>query len=224
MGTHPIFESDFDCLTEMSDYEGLSRVVIVKKKKTEGLQFKLKYDVQRKGNIVSSSTAGGPAAAAGLATGDRLLVIKKTNVEAMKHDQVVDLIKKNIKKETIQFTVVSAEADPINPERDAAAADLGEKIFNLSRLNNSYGFSLSSKATGSGFEHTLKDIKAGGAAAKAGIKEKMVMLAINGQVCTSMDHKSVVNVVKTGGKTCIIRVRIAKPAEEAQPEPAEPVV
>ena len=35
----------------MSDYEGLSRVVIVKKKKTEGLQFKLKYDVQRKGNV-----------------------------------------------------------------------------------------------------------------------------------------------------------------------------
>lgn len=35
----------------MSDYVGLSRVVVVKKKKAEGLQFKLKYDAKRKGNV-----------------------------------------------------------------------------------------------------------------------------------------------------------------------------
>ena len=35
----------------MSDYEGLSRVVIVKKKKNDPLGFKLKYDTERKGNV-----------------------------------------------------------------------------------------------------------------------------------------------------------------------------
>ena len=37
----------------MSDYEGLSRVVIVKKKKNDPLGFKLKYDTERKGNVCS---------------------------------------------------------------------------------------------------------------------------------------------------------------------------
>jgi len=35
----------------MSDYEGLSRVVIIKKKKSDGLGFKLKNDPKRKGNV-----------------------------------------------------------------------------------------------------------------------------------------------------------------------------
>ena len=62
----------------------------------------------------------------------------------MKHDEVVDLIKKNMKKESIQFTVVSAEADLVNPDRDQKALDNGEKIFNLTRTTG-FGFSLSSK-------------------------------------------------------------------------------
>ena len=42
--------------SDMSDYEGLSRVVIIKKKKSDGLGFKLKNDPKRKGNVSQKSS------------------------------------------------------------------------------------------------------------------------------------------------------------------------
>ena len=36
---------------DMKDYEGLSRIVIIKKKKGDVLVFSVKYDSMRKGNV-----------------------------------------------------------------------------------------------------------------------------------------------------------------------------
>merc|ERR1711976_346407 len=225
MGTHPIFESDFDCLTDMSDYEGLSRVVIVKKKKNDPLGFKLKYDTERKGNCISFVTEGQAAANAGLQVGDRLLMVKKTNVESMSHDDVVSVIKKLAKKDSIQFGVVSGEADPVNPARDREAIESGEQIFNISRIKGSYGFSLSTGNNDNGtYKPTLKDIKSGGAAEKAGMKDQMTLIAMNGRQCEEMDHKAVVREVKSGGKNVIIRCRTAEKVEEAKVEASAPAV
>ena len=70
-------------------------------------------------------------------------MIKKKNVQNSKHDDVVAEIKKYAKKDTIQFTVVAAACDPVNPDRDEMAESSGEKIFNVQKIGTSYGFSLS---------------------------------------------------------------------------------
>merc|ERR1711962_597076 len=216
MGTHPIFESDFDCLTDMSDYEGLSRVVTIKKKKSDGLGFKLKNDPKRKGNIVSDVSSTGPAGKCGLLVGDRIIAIKKKNVQNSKHADVVAEIKKYAKKDTIQFTVVAAACDPVNPDRDEMAESSGEKIFNVQKIGTSYGFSLSTVKNGDEYRHIIKDIKAGGAAQKAGMENKMILIAMNGRDCVSLGHKEVVQEVKSGGKNVIIRCKVVTEEEIAE--------
>ena len=64
----------------------------------------------------------------------------------------------------------------------------------------------------------IKDIKAGGPAELAGVKDQMILIAINGQPCAEMSHKAVVNVVKTGGKNCILRCRITVETTEVPVE------
>ena len=141
----------------------------------------------------------------------------------MSHDDVVSVIKKLAKKDSIQFVVVSGEADPVNPARDREAVESGEQIFNISRIKGSYGFSLSTGNEDNGtYKHTLKDIKSGGAAEKAGMKDQMLLIAMNGRPCEEMDHKAVVREVKSGGKNVIIRCRTAEKAEEEKVEASAP--
>lgn len=142
----------------------------------------------------------------------------------MSHDDVVGVIKKLAKKDSIQFVVVSGEADPVNPARDREAIESGEQIFNISRIKGSYGFSLSTGNNDDGtYKHTLKDIKSGGAAEKAGMKDQMLLIAMNGRQCEEMDHKAVVREVKSGGKNVIIRCRTGtEKVEEADVEASAP--
>ena len=92
---------------------------------------------------MSDVSSTGPAGKCGLLVGDRIIMIKKKNVQNSKHDDVVAEIKKYAKKDTIQFTVVAAACDPVNPDRDEMAESSGEKIFNVQKIGTSYGFSLS---------------------------------------------------------------------------------
>ena len=139
----------------------------------------------------------------------------------MSHDDVVAVIRKLVKKDQIQMSVVSSEADPVNPKRDREAQENGEVIFNISRVKNSYGFSLSTSNEDGVYVHTLKDIKAGGAAEQAGMKELMLLVAMNGRRCDELDHKSVVKEVKSGGKNVIIRCRLPADSQPAKAEVAK---
>ena len=59
-------------------------------------------------------------------------MIKKTNVQNYKHNELVAEIKKYGTKDIIQLTVVAASCEKF-----------GEKIFYVEKIGTSYGFSLS---------------------------------------------------------------------------------
>jgi len=64
-------------------------------------------------------------------------------------------------KTSSKFEVLGYNVDPVNPERDAEAVQNGEKIFNIIKENNSYGFSLiTNPAAGENeHEHCIKGHK-----------------------------------------------------------------
>ena len=72
------------------------------------------------------------------------------------------------------------------------------------------------------YKHIIKDIKAGGAAQKAGMDDKMILIAMNGRDCVSLGHKEVVQEVKSGGKNVIIRCKVVT-EEEIKEKIAEKV-
>ena len=65
---------------------------------------------------MSVVSATGPAGKCGLLVGDRIIMIEKKYVEHFNHLDVVAEIKKYPTK--VQFTVIAAACDPINPDRD----------------------------------------------------------------------------------------------------------
>ena len=69
---------------------------------------------------------------------------------------------------------------------------------------------------GEEYRHIIKDIKPEGAAAKAGMKNKMILLAMNGRDCRTLGHKQVVQEVKSGGKNVIIRCKVVTDDEIAE--------
>merc|ERR1712227_662856 len=199
---------------------GLIRTCQIKRKKKEEFDFKLKYDKERKGNVITSVVEKGAAGRAGIVAGDRIIIIDGKNVEQMSHKDLVGVIRA-LKKEA-KFEVLGAEVDPVNPGRDAEAATKGEQIFNIHKESGSYGFSLITNP-GSGeneFEHCIKDVKENGPADKAGVKNQMMLVAMNGHDCVSMKHQAVVSLVKSGGKNCIMRCKVVVSASEKEEEEA----
>ena len=73
----------------------------------------------------------------------------------------------------------------------------GEQSFNLTRINGTYGFTVTTQKHEEGtYTHTLINLKSDGAAEKAGVKDKMTLIAINGELCETMNSEEVVNLVK----------------------------
>ena len=135
-------------------------------------------------------------------------MIDSKNVENLSHKDVVGIIK-GIKTSS-KFEVLGYNVDPVNPERDAEAASNGEIIFNIRKENNSYGFSLiTNPASGDNeHEHCIKDVVENGPAGKAGVKNQMLLIAMNGHNCINLKHQAVVSLVKSGGKNCIMRCKV----------------
>jgi len=207
----------------MASYEGLSRVVEIKrKKKKDPLGFKVAYLNDRNGNVFTSVAEGSISAQCGLLSGDRALSIDGKNVEKLDHQKFVDILKKS--KTTIKLVVVGYQVDPINPARDAEAADLGFKICVLKKEGKGYGFSLSTNpGLSEGIsEHVIQKVAPGGAADKAGVANNMHLIAINGIDLTSKSHAEIVGIVKKGGATVVLKVKTgAKKEEDQRSEMAE---
>ena len=66
---------------------------------------------------MSDVSSTGPAGKCGLLVGDRIIMIKKKNVENFNHREVVAEIKKYTTK--IKLTVVAAACEPINSDSDS---------------------------------------------------------------------------------------------------------
>ena len=80
----------------------------------------------------------------------------------------------------------------MNPERDADALSRGQKIFNVVKsATGSYGFSLITNpgTTPEEFDHCIRDVKEGGPADVAGVKNQMILLAMNGHDAIKMKHQ-----------------------------------
>ncbi|CAG5094812.1 Oidioi.mRNA.OKI2018_I69.XSR.g13885.t3.cds [Oikopleura dioica] len=200
---------------EMASYEGLSRVVEIKrKKKKDPLGFKVAYIPDRKGNVFTAVTEGSISAQCGLLAGDRALSIDGKNVEKLDHQKFVDTLKKT--KTNIKLGVIGYQVDPVNPARDAEAADLGFKICVLKKEGKGYGFSLNTNpgSTEGTSEHVLQKVAPGGAADKAGVSDGMHLIAINGVDLTSKSHAEIVNIVKKGGSTLVVKVKTGPKKEE----------
>jgi hypothetical protein len=151
-----------------------------------------------------------------LLSGDRALSIDGKNVEKLDHQKFVDILKKSTK--TIKLVVIGYQVDPINPARDAEAADLGFKICVLKKEGKGYGFSLSTNpGSVEGIsEHVIQKVAPGGAADKAGVANNMHLIAINGTDLTSKSHAEIVGVVKKGGATVVLKVKTGGKKEEDQ--------
>merc|ERR1711953_668287 len=109
MGTHPIFESDFDCLTVMtigsqSIYNEPRTVTLVKT--DTGFGFNVRGQVNEGGQLksiggklygplqhVSAVLQGGAAEKVGVRPGDRIIEVNSNRVEGATHSQVVNLIR-----------------------------------------------------------------------------------------------------------------------------------
>ena len=160
--------------------------------------------------VIQSVVKTGAAARCGVLAGDRIIVIDGKNVENSSHKDVVQIIKAMKSGSSNKFELLSEAVDPVNPKRDAEAEANGEKIFNIKKINNSYGFSLITNpgSVAGEHEHCIKDIKVDGAAGKAGVENQMLLIAMNGNQCAKMTHSAVVSLVKSGGQNCIMRCKL----------------
>merc|ERR1711953_272231 len=135
MGTHPIFESDFDCLTVMtigsqSIYNEPRTVTLVKT--DTGFGFNVRGQVNEGGQLksiggklygplqhVSAVLTGGAAERVGVRPGDRILAVNDQRVEGATHAQVVSLIRQG--GESLKLTILSVpprEASRLDPDDD----------------------------------------------------------------------------------------------------------
>ncbi|NXR14809.1 NHRF3 protein, partial [Semnornis frantzii] len=71
---------------------------------------------------------------------------------------------------------------------------LKPRIIDIQKGKNGYGFYLRMEQnTG---DHIIKDVDAGGPAAKAGLKDNDILVAVNGEQVDGLDHESVVGKIK----------------------------
>ncbi|XP_010225253.1 PREDICTED: Na(+)/H(+) exchange regulatory cofactor NHE-RF3-like, partial [Tinamus guttatus] len=71
---------------------------------------------------------------------------------------------------------------------------LKPRLIELPKGTNGYGFYLQMEQnTG---DHIIKDVDSGSAAAKAGLKDKDILVAVNGEQVEALDHGQVVEKIK----------------------------
>ncbi|XP_054829213.1 Na(+)/H(+) exchange regulatory cofactor NHE-RF3 isoform X2 [Eublepharis macularius] len=167
--------------------------------------FSLKTTAGQKGLFIIDISPQGPAAKAGVQPNDRLIEINGENVENDTHEEVVEKVRKSGNQ--VIFLLSNKETDwyysrqnmPLKRET-ASLKFLPHKpqTIELKKGNNGYGFCLRMEQNGKG--HLMKDIDSGSPAAKAGLKENDILVAVNGEWVEALDHNSVVEKIKESGE------------------------
>ncbi|KAM6167872.1 Na(+)/H(+) exchange regulatory cofactor NHE-RF3 isoform 2-T2 [Erethizon dorsatum] len=179
--------------------------------------FFLRIEKDTDGHLVRVIEKGSPAEKAGLLDGDRVLRINGVFVDKEEHVQVVDLVRKSgnsvtllvldgdsyekaVKKGVDLKELGQSQELDLN-ELKAAPVMNGEVTWTQPRLcylvkeGNSYGFSLKTVKG-----QIIKDIDSGSPAEAAGLKKNDLVIAVNGKSVETLDHDSVVEMIRKGGE------------------------
>uniref|UniRef100_A0A8D2AUD4 PDZ domain-containing protein n=1 Tax=Sciurus vulgaris TaxID=55149 RepID=A0A8D2AUD4_SCIVU len=188
------------------------------KQEGQSYGFFLRIEKDTDGHLVRVVEKGSPAEKAGLLDGDRVLRINGIFVDKEEHIQVVDLVRKSgnsvtllvldgdsyekaIKKRVDLKELgqsqkeLGSNAKKLAPVMNGAVETWTQpRLCYLVKEGNSYGFSLKTVQG-----QIIKDIDSGSPAEAAGLKNNDLVVAVNGESVETLDHDSVVEMIKKGG-------------------------
>ncbi|XP_045853395.1 Na(+)/H(+) exchange regulatory cofactor NHE-RF3 isoform X2 [Meles meles] len=166
--------------------------------------FSLKTVQGKKGVYMTDITPQGVAMKAGVLAGDHLIEVNGENVEDASHEEVVAKVKNSGSR--VMFLLVDKETDKLHAEqkikfkRETASLKLlphQPRVVEMKKGSNGYGFYLRAGPEQKG--QVIKDIDSGSPAEEAGLKNNDLLVAVNGQSVESLDHDSVVEMIRKGG-------------------------
>ncbi|NXI71560.1 NHRF3 protein, partial [Anseranas semipalmata] len=170
-------------------------------KEEKGYGFSLKTTEGKKGLFIVDLSSQGAAAKAGVQNKDRLIEINGKNVENDTHEEVVEKVKKS--GSHVMFLLSNEETDNyytsqnmvLNKETaNLKLLPLKPRLTELQKGKNGYGFYLH-KEQNTG-DHVIKNVDSMSPAAKAGLKDDDILIAVNGERVDALDHESVVGKIK----------------------------
>uniref|UniRef100_A0A8D0B430 PDZ domain containing 1 n=1 Tax=Salvator merianae TaxID=96440 RepID=A0A8D0B430_SALMN len=176
---------------------------LVKEKNSYG--FSLKTTAGEKGLFIIDVAPKGPAAKAGVKPNDRLIEINGENVENDTHEEVVEKVRRSGNR--IVFLLSNTETDQYYKRQNI---QVRREMVNLKLLphkprslaikkgKNGYGFYLRMEPNAKG--HLIKDIESGSPAAKVGLKDNDILIAVNGESVEALDHNAVVEKIRNSGE------------------------
>ncbi|KAL2771904.1 Na(+)/H(+) exchange regulatory cofactor NHE-RF3 isoform 2 [Daubentonia madagascariensis] len=188
------------------------------KQEGQSYGFFLRIEKDTDGHLVRVVEKGSPAEKAGLQDGDRVLRINGVFVDKEEHMQVVDLVRKSGNSVTLLVldgdsyekamkTQVdlkelgqSQKKQGLNDKKPSPVTNGGVQTWTQPRLcylakeGNSYGFSMKTV-----HGQIIKDIDPGSPAEEAGLKNNDLVVAVNGESVETLDHDSVVEMIRKGG-------------------------
>ncbi|NXP71711.1 NHRF3 protein, partial [Ramphastos sulfuratus] len=155
----------------------------------------------QKGLFLVELSSGGAAAKAGVQDNDRLIEINGENVENDTHQEAVEKVKKS--ENHVVFLLSNEETDRYYKSQKMVLSKesanlqllpLKPRLIDIQKGKNGYGFYLRMEQnTG---DHVIKDVDSGSPAAKAGLKDNDILVAVNGEQVDGLDHESVVGKIK----------------------------
>ncbi|XP_047278483.1 Na(+)/H(+) exchange regulatory cofactor NHE-RF3 isoform X1 [Homo sapiens] len=166
--------------------------------------FSLKTVQGKKGVYMTDITPQGVAMRAGVLADDHLIEVNGENVEDASHEEVVEKVKKSGSR--VMFLLVDKETDKRHVEqkiqfkRETASLKLlphQPRIVEMKKGSNGYGFYLRAGSEQKG--QIIKDIDSGSPAEEAGLKNNDLVVAVNGESVETLDHDSVVEMIRKGG-------------------------
>uniref|UniRef100_A0A2K5QSN8 PDZ domain containing 1 n=1 Tax=Cebus imitator TaxID=2715852 RepID=A0A2K5QSN8_CEBIM len=188
------------------------------KKEGQNYGFFLRIEKDTKGHLVRVVEKDSPAEKAGLRDGDRVLRVNDVFVDEEEHAQVVDLVRKSGNSVTLLVldgdsyekavnTLVdlkelgqsrsehSLSDDTLCPVMNGGVQTRTQpRLCYLVKEGGSYGFSLKTVQG-----QIIKDIDPGSPAEEAGLKNNDLVVAVNGESVETLDHDSVVEMIRKGG-------------------------
>ncbi|KFV49884.1 Na(+)/H(+) exchange regulatory cofactor NHE-RF3, partial [Tyto alba] len=181
-------------------------------KEEKGYGFSLKTTEGQKGLFIVELSSQGAAAKAGVQNNDRLIEINGKNVENDTHEEVVEKVKKS--ENHVIFLLANEETDHYYTSQKMVLSKesanlrllpLKPRLIEIQKGKNGYGFYLRMEQnTG---DHVIKDVDSGSPAAKAGLKDNDILVAVNGEQVDGLDHGSVVGKIKQSeAKTTLLVV------------------
>ncbi|KFQ23162.1 Na(+)/H(+) exchange regulatory cofactor NHE-RF3, partial [Merops nubicus] len=181
-------------------------------KEEKGYGFSLKTTEGQRGLFIVELSSQGAAAKAGVQNNDRLIEINGKNVENDTHEEVVEKVKKS--ENHVMFLLSNEETDHYYTSQKMVLSKenaslrllpLKPRHIEIQKGEKGYGFYLRlEQNTG---DHVIKDVDSGSPAAKAGLKDNDILVAVNGEQVDGLDHESVVGKIKQSeAKTTLLVV------------------